>query len=251
MPSTVSLIHSPHYQRICADTWLATACLCCDDTTNDSTAQNASQITVRNATQSAAQTSSNPIQTHKDTSRQSQGVRQLLSCLLTHLGRRDELDERQFPFRLLASGEYVSFSHSQNQLAVVVSVHQVAVDVEMRAVSWQLACRHFHANEVAMLNKYQVVHRQRLLKLLWQLKECQIKLSGGQLFSGLKTDNSQPLACFIQSLGLSIPPFVSHCQFTKQPITSEPQPHHCIVATGQHIWWHASADWVLMVDPMC
>lgn len=117
---------------------------------------------------------------------QSAGVRLLLSQLLNHLNITDSLSEHSFPYRLADTGYYVCFSHSQQMLAVAISTtHPIGIDTELRQVSWMACQRFFHPNEVSFLQSHPSSIRSQLATLLWQLKECRIKITQESLNAGM------------------------------------------------------------------
>ena len=124
----------------------------------------------------------------KKLKRQSQraAVRLLLNQLLSELGLEDSLDESEFPYRLTNQRYYVCFSHSANQVAVVLSYHRaVGIDIEVNAVAWQVAKRYYHPSEIIILESLPILQRDYLVKLLWQIKESKIKIEQNKLATGL------------------------------------------------------------------
>jgi 4'-phosphopantetheinyl transferase len=134
--------------------------------------------------------------TSADKSLQSAAVRELLQSVLARFGRIATLDDSNFPYRLMVDNEaqdFVSFSHSADCVALIISPYPCGVDVEMRAISQAVAKRFFSHQENICLENYpadiQVIHRQ----ILWQLKESWIKLNGGTLTQGMGVDFGQYL----------------------------------------------------------
>ncbi|MBP2280785.1 4'-phosphopantetheinyl transferase [Psychrobacter sp. PL19] len=124
---------------------------------------------------------------------QRNGVRLLLQNLLSKIGIIDTLDQSEFPYRLMNSRYYVCFSHSGdkhlNKVAVVVSTHcAVGIDIEVQEVAWRVAQRFYHANELAILAELASSERDRVCRLLWQLKESFIKIYQYKLAQGLGID---------------------------------------------------------------
>ncbi len=124
----------------------------------------------------------------KKLKRQSQraAVRLLLNQLLSELGLEDSLDESEFPYRLTNQRYYVCFSHSANQVAVVLSYHRaVGIDIEVNAIAWQVAKRYYHSSEIIILESLPIAQRDYLVKILWQIKESKIKIEQNKLATGL------------------------------------------------------------------
>ncbi|MEC5211208.1 4'-phosphopantetheinyl transferase [Psychrobacter sp. PL15] len=124
---------------------------------------------------------------------QRNGVRLLLQNLLSKIGIIDTLDQSEFPYRLMNSRYYVCFSHSGdkhlNKVAVVVSTRcAVGIDIEVQEVAWRVAQRFYHANELAILAELASSKRDRVCRLLWQLKESFIKIYQYKLAQGLGID---------------------------------------------------------------
>lgn len=114
------------------------------------------------------------------------GVRALLHTLLKTLSMPDTLDETQFPYRLINSGYYVSFSHSGDTVAVAIGHKRtVGVDIETNTVNWTVAKRFFHKEETALLAALPKAERDMLTKWSWQLKESFIKVHQYKLAYGL------------------------------------------------------------------
>lgn len=108
------------------------------------------------------------------------------------------LNENQFPYYFIANEKkyWVSFSHSQNHVAVMVvadkdesSPPQFGIDIEDKRISEAVAQRFFCAEEISWLDSLE--HSQKLdaKKLLWTLKESLIKAEiEGKLVAGLKNN---------------------------------------------------------------
>ena len=117
---------------------------------------------------------------------QRKGVRDLLQCLLYKLNIRDDLDETQFPYRLTIHRYYVCFSHSVDRVAVVVSTHRpVGIDIEIQSVKWSIVQRYYHVDELAILTQLDSIERDYVSRLLWQIKECFIKVHDYTLGQGM------------------------------------------------------------------
>lgn len=115
--------------------------------------------------------------------------------------------ETNLPYYLISTtnGEkrYVSFSHSQTHVAVLVAFTPIlGVDIEDGEITDNVARRYFHANEVAWLTTLPHAQQAKAKQLLWTFKEAYIKRQGNQqgsdrspitsqLLTGLKTDITQ------------------------------------------------------------
>lgn len=135
--------------------------------------------------------------TTADKSLQSPAVRELLYLVLSRLGKQSVLSDDNFPYRLIAdtqAQEFVSFSHSRDCVALIISPYPCGIDVEKRAICQAVAERFFSHHENLYLQNYpadtQAIYRQ----ILWQLKESWIKLNGGTLTQGMGVDFGQYLA---------------------------------------------------------
>ena len=156
---------------------------------------------------------------HRQRQQQRTGVRLLLQSLLNKLEMIDTLNDASFPYRLANSQYYVCFSHTgahnkvvsnqhkknkpfdylDNKVAVVISAHRpIGIDIEINAVKWQVAQRFFHVNEMAILQTLTITQRDTVAKLLWQIKECFIKIFQYKLAQGLGKDYSHLIADLIK-----------------------------------------------------
>lgn len=132
-----------------------------------------------------------------DKSLQSSAVRALLVDVLQTFGINATLDDSAFPYRLIGDHtpkQFVSFSHSNDSVALIISPHPCGIDVETRAISQVVTQRFFSHHENLCLQNYptntQAIYRQ----ILWQLKEAWIKLGGGTLTQGIGVDFGRYLA---------------------------------------------------------
>lgn len=116
---------------------------------------------------------------------QKQLVRALLNKLVEHLSICKNLDESNYPYKLITSQKYVCFSHCDNHVAVIISLHNAGVDVEHNQIAFKTVQRFFHADEVAYLTKLNEEARASLSRWLWQFKECMIKIEQNTLAKGL------------------------------------------------------------------
>ena len=123
------------------------------------------------------------------------GVRQLLEHLMHALGIIDSLDDSHYPYRLKHHRHYVGFSHSNDKIAVAISSQRpIAIDIETHDISWQVAQRFYHPNEICILEQLSLTDRNRMAKWLWQIKECYIKVHNSRLATGLGIDYSIMIA---------------------------------------------------------
>lgn len=112
--------------------------------------------------------------------------RQLLEYMTHQLGLVGTLCEQQFPYVFSTANTcyYVSFSHSQNHVAVLLSRYrQLGIDIEAKPISTNLVARYFGKNEKHWLNSLSDERQAIARTLLWTLKESVIK-------SGILTHNS-------------------------------------------------------------
>lgn len=122
---------------------------------------------------------------------QSQAVRQLLQLTMQQYDLQGILDEGSFPYYIQADQRrFVSFSHSADQVALIIAPSFCAIDIETCTISHRIAERHFHANEQKQLRPDDETAR----RILWRLKECYIKLYQDKLYTGMKRDFSEALA---------------------------------------------------------
>ena len=149
------------------------------------------------------------------------GVRLLLQSLLNKLNIIDNLDESDFPYRLINSQYYVCFSHTgasskkspttpkheklletvKNKVAVIISRHRaVGIDIEINEVAWHIAQRFYHSNELTILQTLPMIQRDHIVKLLWQIKESFIKIHQYKLAQGLGMDYSSLILNLINSI---------------------------------------------------
>ncbi|MFW2178328.1 MULTISPECIES: 4'-phosphopantetheinyl transferase family protein [unclassified Moraxella] len=146
--------------------------------------------------------------------------RELLQQLQASLGMMGELVETDFPYYIQLDNNslfgtknwaeginqrqarwYVSFSHSQRHVAVLLSKSsQIGVDIEDKPISEAVAKRFFSPQETAWLTQLQQTAEltapqlQALRQLFWVLKESSIKFQHNthqhqpSLTQGLKHD---------------------------------------------------------------
>ncbi|KAA0915996.1 4'-phosphopantetheinyl transferase superfamily protein [Psychrobacter sp. ANT_WB68] len=178
------------------------------------------------------------------------GVRLLLQSLLNKLDITDNLDDASFPYRLVNSQYFVCFSHTgassqntltqheeeknfdglDNKVAVVISCHRsVGIDIETNSVEWRVAQRFYHANELTVLQALSIMQRDTVAKLLWQIKECFIKIHQYKLAQGLGMDYSHLMTCLINSIKEKLPLLVFEDDKTKYHLAYLPEQQTVIV----------------------
>ena len=178
------------------------------------------------------------------------GVRLLLQSLLDKLNIIDSLDDTSFPYRLVDSQYYVCFSHTgasnkfatdehknkklfeylYNKVAVVISHHCPAgIDIEVNNVKWQVVQRFYHANEIAILQALSIMQRDTVARLLWQIKECFIKIHQYKLAQGLGMDYSHLMTCLINSIKEKLPLLVFEDDKTNYHLAYLPEQQTVIV----------------------
>lgn len=118
---------------------------------------------------------------------QRQAVRALLDTLLASLEVLHGycFCEQALPYTLTKQDSrlFVSFSHSLDQVAVMICQDPCGVDIEKKAVGTHIAERFFHINEKKFLQS----HPDALLAL-WQIKECLAKATNTTLSQTLSQD---------------------------------------------------------------
>lgn len=111
--------------------------------------------------------------------------RQLLANFQQNHALVAPLYEQGFPYYFIyqQTKYFVSFSHSREQIAVLISPCQnIGVDIEDKMISYQVAERFFHQAELFWLNSLSKSKQNTAMSLLWTLKESLIK-------TGLKADS--------------------------------------------------------------
>ncbi|MGO2386663.1 MAG: 4'-phosphopantetheinyl transferase family protein [Psychrobacter sp.] len=160
-----------------------------------------------------------PALARKQRQQQRQGVRQLLKELLKKLEINDTLDESSFPYRLVNSQHYVCFSHTganstkqttesnqtsftrlNSKIAVVISRQRpVGIDIESNNIAWQIVKRFYSKSELTILQELSTDQRERIAKLLWQIKESFIKVNQYTLAQGLGMNYSYLIPNLVES----------------------------------------------------
>lgn len=137
---------------------------------------------------------------------QSQAVRALLQWLQAQIKLYGELCELEFPYQLKSQASYfVCFSHSTNQVALILSQYHATIDIELRTISPDVFYRFFHQNEIHCLKDYPDALQPKLISHLWQLKECLAKLHQKPLITALSYDVSDHLPYAHQSIINNLP----------------------------------------------
>lgn len=138
--------------------------------------------------------------------RQRIGVRLLLQKLLIKQAIVDSLDESTFPYRLTDSRQYVCFSHSDAQVAVVIGTQKaVGIDIEVHAVKRSLVKRFYHSHEHTLLAQLADQPQNEMAKWLWQLKESYIKVYQYKLACGLGMDYAYLMADISHATAQTVP----------------------------------------------
>ena len=124
----------------------------------------------------------------------SQACRLLLVKLLAYCRICGELITDKFPYRLITKTThyFVSFSHSVEQVAVLVSLcPNIGIDIEDKEIKTAVAKRYFSQAEQAWLEKLPIAQQRLGRSLLWTLKESWLKQQNchdSRLLKGIKTD---------------------------------------------------------------
>lgn len=126
---------------------------------------------------------------------QKQSVRTLLKNIIDNFNfaHNYELNESSFPYFLIDKHNhnpplFVSFSHSQNQVALVLYAKKCAIDIELNPIKETIAKRYFHPLEYQYIHQFDDNKKTIVINKLWQLKECLIKYHNKKLFNGI-SDN--------------------------------------------------------------
>lgn len=110
--------------------------------------------------------------------------RQLLTKFQQTYHQPSPLQEKKFPyfFYFQQIQYFVSFSHSCQHIAVLISTSQkIGVDIEDRLISYKVAERFFHKDEMCWINSLGKNHQNNAIKILWTLKESMIKTQLGHV----------------------------------------------------------------------
>ncbi len=123
---------------------------------------------------------------------QSACVRSLLQITMHHFDIVGEFHDHAHPYYIDSNKirYFVSFSHSDNQVALIISLTPCAIDIEVNDIKYSVVERYFHPNEIYLLTQFSPTDRQQLINILWRLKECRIKLIQDQLYTGMGADMS-------------------------------------------------------------
>lgn len=136
------------------------------------------------------------------------GVRRLCYALLSHLKIKDEVDDSKYPYRLKQLGYYVCFSHSKEFVAVILHAHHpAAVDIERGDVSLAVAARFYHADDLLELQQLAREDQANVCRMLWQLKECVVKIQQTLLIPTLGQNHADYVAPLAQFLAQNNPSF--------------------------------------------
>lgn len=138
----------------------------------------------------------NQRQTTKSAQRQVQktAVRHLLSHCMA--GRFDgyQLNQTCYPYQITQKNKssfFVSFSHSGNSVALIISPTPCGIDIETNPVGYHIAKRFFHQNELRYIAGLANSEKDKATTLLWQIKECMVKLQNTTLSQLISQDMSE------------------------------------------------------------
>lgn len=135
-------------------------------------------------------------QTDKSAQRQLQkkAIRQLLSLCMTDKFGGYQLDEACHPYQIIQKNKpsfFVSFSHSGNKVALIISPTPCGIDIETNSVGYHIAKRFFHQNELRYIAGLANSEKDKATTLLWQIKECMVKLQNTTLSQLISQDMSE------------------------------------------------------------
>ncbi|MDO4427290.1 MAG: 4'-phosphopantetheinyl transferase superfamily protein [Moraxella sp.] len=148
---------------------------------------------------------------HKPTQKhtQKQEVRTLLAHCLSDLPNYT-FDDTALPYRLTHPKNpplCVSFSHSQNIVALIISPTACGIDVELGDINEKIAERFFHKNEQALLYTLPKEQQAFARNQLWRLKESLVKLECKSLATFIGRDMSELLSFALMHKGSPTPVF--------------------------------------------
>lgn len=144
--------------------------------------------------------------------------RQLLQRLQLQINLTGELIETALPYFFETDTQqrwYVSFSHSRQHVAVLISHYpHIGIDIEDGNVNAAVAQRFFSSHECEWIASQPAFMQSQLRGLLWRLKECYIKTeqsNNTQLINALKKNilevlSSQTLNQLVQTNALTNAP---------------------------------------------
>lgn len=131
---------------------------------------------------------------------QKKAVRYLLDELVEHLSLCKKLDESKYPYQLISTQKYVCFTHSHNQVAVIISSQNAGVDIELKAIPQRVINRYYHKDETSYLSAKTLLEQETLSRWLWQYKECMVKIKQCTLAQSLGINNLDVLKQIEQAL---------------------------------------------------
>lgn len=118
---------------------------------------------------------------------QRQAVRKLLAKY-----QNDALFIERHPYQLLGKKRrFVSFSHSGNKVALIISPAPCGIDIETRPIGCHVAERFFHPNELDYIASFANNEKSTVIKQLWQIKECMVKLQNTTLSQLISQDMTE------------------------------------------------------------
>ncbi|WP_434354036.1 4'-phosphopantetheinyl transferase superfamily protein [Psychrobacter sp. HD31] len=131
---------------------------------------------------------------------QKKAVRYLLDELVEHLSLCKKLDESKYPYQLISTQKFVCFTHSHNQVAVIISSQNAGVDIELKAIPQRVINRYYHKDETSYLSAKTLLEQETLSRWLWQYKECMVKIKQCTLAQSLGMNNLDVLKQIEQTL---------------------------------------------------
>ena len=96
---------------------------------------------------------------------QSACVRSLLQITMHRFDIVGKFHDHAHPYYINSNKirYFVSFSHSDNQVALIISLTPCAIDIEVNDIKYSVVERYFHPNEIYLLTQFSSTDRQQLL----------------------------------------------------------------------------------------
>lgn len=117
------------------------------------------------------------------------GLRRILAAYTGENPRTIALRRATHGKPYIEGGPEFNLSHTRNQVFVIVSRHEVGLDVEAvdrRVRAQELAAKFFHPTEQALLRDNSEEKNMAMFLRLWVCKESMVKLSGDGIYHGLR-----------------------------------------------------------------
>lgn len=136
---------------------------------------------------------------------QSLAVRELLQIVKKRYFHQFDFISHRHPYFLSAQPPllpqifFVNFSHSGEQVALIIAPTKCAIDIELSPISCNISARYFCANECALLAQ-NTNQSARIRQLLWQARECAAKLDNRLLAQTISADFSDWAAAILQAI---------------------------------------------------